>query len=128
MQIIQQQNAEKENSLRYTPAYFIIIINQGESFVHVVIAYTEINKPFHPILIPPTLLLLIIYYLQGLSGWLSGKALTFHQTGLGLNSHRCPVSGQTATLVARVATPVIPASETKPVDQGWGKNYGIAKG
>ena len=38
------------------------------------------------------------------------------------------MSGQMATLVGRVATPVIPASGTQPVDQGWGKNYGIAKG
>ena len=38
-----------------------------------------------------------------------------------------PVSGQTAILVGRVATPVIPASGTQPVDQGWGKNYVIAK-
>ena len=32
-----------------------------------------------------------------------------------------------ATLVGRVATPVITASGTQPTDQGWGKNYGIAK-
>ena len=64
----------------------------------------------------------------GLSGWLSGKALTFHQTGPKFNSRWCLVSGQMATLVGRVATPVIPASGTQPVDQGWGKNYGVAKG
>ena len=54
----------------------------------------------------------------GLSGWLSGKALTFHQMGLGVNSNQCLVSGHTATLVGRVATPVTPASGTQPVDQG----------
>ena len=43
-----------------------------------------------------------------------------------------PVSGQTATLVGRVATPVIPViSGTQPVDQGWKGLWnckGIAQG
>ena len=55
---------------------------------------------------------------SGLSGRLSGKALTFHQTGPRFNFHRCPVSSQRATLVGRVATPVILACGTQPVDQG----------
>ena len=38
------------------------------------------------------------------------------------------VSGQMATLVGKVATPVIPASGRQSVDQGWDKNYGIARG
>ena len=68
-----------------------------------------------------------------LSGWLNGKALTFHQKGsrldsyLGQNKNWALVYGQTATLVGRMETPVIPASGKQPADQGWDKNYGIAK-
>ena len=59
---------------------------------------------------------------QGMQGWLSGKGLTLEQRGpgfdfqLGQKKIGTQVTGRTAILVGRVASPVISATGTRPVD------------